>query len=162
MQSMRTIIVLAAAMLTTPVLLLSQSAPQGHVYVTSSTLKWGPAPNSLPPGAQAAVIDGDPTKPGMFVMRLKAPDGFTVPPHWHPTDENIVVLQGMMRIGMGEKIDQKSALELPVGAFMKLPREMRHYAIAKGETVIQLHGMGPFEITYVDKAADPRSRATTR
>src|SRR5688572_9000651 len=102
MKSMRVIFLVVTLFASTGPSLAGQSTGQQHVFVTPSTLQWGPAPDSLPPGAQAAVIDGDPSKAGTFVIRLKFPSGYTVPPHWHPTDENVVVLQGTMRIGMGD------------------------------------------------------------
>jgi len=161
MKSMRVIVQVVTLVASAAVPSAAQSAGQQHVYATPSTLKWGPGPDSLPAGAQAAVIDGDPTQAGMFVIRLKFPNGYTVPPHWHPTDENVVVLQGTMRIGMGDKVDEKTAVQLPVGSFIKLPKEMHHYAIAAGESIVQVHGMGPFAITYVNKIDDPRTKAST-
>jgi quercetin dioxygenase-like cupin family protein len=161
MKSTRAIFLVVTLFASTAPSVAGQSNGQQHVYVTPSTLQWGPAPDSLPPGAQAAVIDGDPTRAGMFVIRLKFPSGYTVPPHWHPTDENVVVLQGTMRIGMGDKVDEKTALQLPVGSFIKLPKEMHHYATATGESIVQVHGMGPFAITYVNKADDPRAKGST-
>jgi quercetin dioxygenase-like cupin family protein len=130
-----------------------------HLVVRPGGLKWGPAPPSLPPGAQLAVLVGDPGKPGVaYVIRAKLPDGYKVPPHWHPTDENVTVLEGTLLVGKGEKFDPSATEELPAGSFMRMPKTMRHFAVAKGETVIQLHGVGPFEITYVNPADDPRKK----
>ena len=149
------------------VALKAQSARQPsdksqHVMFSADQLKWGPAPPSLPAGAQMAVLDGDPSQKGRpFVVRARFPDGFTVPPHWHPTDENLVVLSGTLLMGMGEKLDRAAAHSLGVGAYSKMPAGMRHYAIAKGDTVIQIHGVGPFEVTYVNPADDPRKKSTT-
>ena len=130
----------------------------GHVIVTPDALHWKPNPN-LPRGAQIAVLSGDPTKPGrLYAVRVKVPDGYKVPPHWHPTDENVTVIQGTLLIGVGEKHDPSKMKEVPAGAFLHMPKEMRHFAMAKGETVVQLHGIGPFEINYVNAADDPRKR----
>jgi hypothetical protein len=129
-----------------------------HVAVKPDAVKWGPAPPGLPAGAQAAILVGDPTKNGPYVMRAKMPDGYVVPPHWHPVDENVTVLQGALLIGEGEKFDEAKLEELPVGSFMRMPKTMRHFAKAKGETIIQLHGTEPFEITYVNPADDPRKK----
>jgi quercetin dioxygenase-like cupin family protein len=130
-----------------------------HVVVRSAAVKWGPAPPGLPPGAQIGVLLGDPSKPGMpYVLRAKLPAGYKVPPHWHPTDENVTVLQGTLLIGKGDKLDPSTMEELPAGSFMRMPQGMRHYAIAKGETILQLHGMGPFDIAYVNPSDDPRKR----
>ena len=84
------------------------------------------------------------------------PDGYKIPPHWHPTDERIVVLQGTLGMGMGEKFDAGAGRELPAGSYAVMPAGARHFAWAKGETVIQVSAVGPFEITYVNPADDPR------
>jgi quercetin dioxygenase-like cupin family protein len=132
-----------------------------HVVMPADQVKWGPAPPALPAGAQAAVLDGDPTKPGAFVIRVKFPDGYTVPPHWHPTTENLVILSGALMLGMGDKVDKASMQTLTAGAYSKMPARMHHYVIAKGETTVQVHGMGPFEVTYINPADDPRKKTTT-
>jgi hypothetical protein len=130
-----------------------------HVVVRPDAVKWGPAPASLPPGAQVAVLVGDPGKAGApYVLRVRLPDGYKVPPHWHPSDENVTVLKGTFLIGKGEKFDPSKTEELPAGSFMRMPKTMRHFATAKGETVIQLNGVGPFEINYVNPADDPRKK----
>jgi quercetin dioxygenase-like cupin family protein len=130
-----------------------------HVAVRPDVIKWGQAPPGLPPGAQMAVLVGDPTKSGApYVVRAKLPDGYKIPPHWHPSDENITVLKGTLLIGNGEKLDPSKAEELPAGSFMRMPKQSRHFALAKGETIIQLHGTEPFEITYVNPADDPRKK----
>lgn len=127
-----------------------------HVVVKADAVKWGPAPPSLPSGAMAAVLTGDPGKPAPYVLRVKLPDGFKVPPHWHPTDENVTVLKGTLMVGKGEKFKADESEALPAGSFMRMPKTMRHFAWARGETVLQVHGIGPFEITYVNSADDPR------
>ncbi len=128
-----------------------------HVVVTPTAMKWMAAPPSLPPGAQMAVLMGDPSKSGMpYVFRAKLPDGYKVPPHWHSIDENVTVLSGTLLIGKGDKLDPSKTEALPAGSYMSMPKTMRHFAIAKGETVIQVHGIGPFDITYVNPADDPR------
>lgn len=129
-----------------------------HVVLKPGDLKWGPAPPGLPAGAQFAVLAGDPGKTGVFTIRAKMPDGYTVPPHWHPSDENVTVLQGALLIGTGEKLDAAHAKELTAGSFMHMPKEMRHFAKAKGETIIQVHGTGPFDISYVHASDDPRKK----
>jgi quercetin dioxygenase-like cupin family protein len=130
-----------------------------HVVVRPDAIKWVPAPPSLPPGAQIAVLVGDPGKPGLpYAIRAKLPDGYKVPPHWHPTDENVTVLKGTLMVGKGEKLDPAKMEELPAGSFMCMPKSMRHFAMAKGETIIQVHGMGPFDVNYVNPADDPRKK----
>ncbi len=135
----------------------SAGSHTAHVVVTPDQVKWEPARPSLPPGAQLAVLEGDLSKAGApFTIRGKFPDGYRVPPHWHPTDERIVVLQGALGMGAGEKFDQATGHELPVGSYALMPKGVRHFVWAKGETVIQVSGMGPFEINYVNPTDDPR------
>lgn len=131
---------------------------KGHVMLRPDDLKWGPGPAALPAGAKFAVLAGDPHKTGPFVIRAKLPDGYKVPPHWHPTDENVTVLKGTFMAGKGEKFNAEAAEALPAGSFVRMPKRMRHFAFAKGETIIQVHGMGPFEIHYVNAADDPRKK----
>lgn len=130
-----------------------------HVVVRPDAVKWGPAPPSLPPGSQMVVLVGDPTKPDApYVLRAKLPDGYKVPPHWHPSDENVTVLKGSLLMGKGEKFDPSRMEELPAGSFGHMPKTVRHFAMAKGETIIQVHGIGPFVINYVNPADDPRNK----
>ena len=133
--------------------------PPAHVMSTPSELKWGDPPPVFEKGATFAVVSGDPGKPGIYVVRLKMPAGYKIAPHWHPTDEHVTVLQGTFALGMGEKFDAASMTALPAGGYALLPAEMRHYAMAKTEAVVQVHGMGPFALTYVNPADDPSKRA---
>jgi quercetin dioxygenase-like cupin family protein len=132
-----------------------------HVMVTTNDMKWGPAPDALPAGAQMAVLDGDPSKAGVpFVIRAKLPDGYKVMPHWHPTDESVTVLSGTFTVATGDTWNDSAMTSLKAGEFTKMPKMMHHYAGAKGETVIQIHGMGPFAITYINPKDDPRKKTT--
>lgn len=132
-----------------------------HVVARPDEIQWGPPPPGLPSGSQLGVLLGDPTKTGVpFVFRAKLPDGYTVPPHWHPTDESVTVLKGALLVGQGDEFDRAKTDELTVGSFFHMPKTMRHFVVAKGETVIQVHGIGPFGITYVDPADDPRNSKT--
>jgi quercetin dioxygenase-like cupin family protein len=134
----------------------ARADPAHHTVVAADAVKWGPAPPSLPPGAQAAVLMGHPAQPGPFVLRLKFPAGFKVPPHRHSKDELLTVISGRLGIGAGERADP--ALEpLPAGSFVHLPAGMAHYAqAAGGEAIVQINGVGPFDVTYVDPDDDPR------
>jgi quercetin dioxygenase-like cupin family protein len=131
---------------------------KGHVMVRPDDIKWGPAPAALPTGAKIAVLSGDPAKTGPYVLRVKLPDGYKIPPHWHPTDENVTVISGTFNAGKGDKFDADASEALPAGSFVLMPKEMHHFAWAKGETIIQVHGIGPFEITYVNATDDPRNK----
>ena len=130
----------------------------GHVIVKADAVKWGPGPPALPPGAKAAVLVGDPSKAAPYVLRAMMPDGYKVPPHWHPTDENVTVIKGTLMVGKGEKFSMEHSEAVPAGGFMRMPKEMKHFAWAKGETIIQVHGVGPFDITYVNPSDDPRKK----
>jgi quercetin dioxygenase-like cupin family protein len=130
----------------------------GHVMLDAATLKWGPAPPGLPAGAQVAVLDGDPSKPGTFAIRVTLPDGYAVQPHWHPTAENLVILTGTLMVGIGDKFDEASMHALAAGGYSKMPAKTRHYVRAKGETTFQLYGVGPFAINYVNPKDDPRKK----
>ena len=139
----------------------AKPAAAAHVILTPGDMKWGPAPPVLPAGAQVAVLDGDPFKPGFFTLRLKFPDGYKIPAHTHPTDENIVVVQGMFKAGMGDAYSESGLHEFPVGSFLKMPKRMRHFASAKGETIVQIYGTGPFVVNYVNPNDDPVKKSTT-
>ncbi len=136
----------------------AHGADKDHTLVRPDDIKWGPAPPSLPAGAQVAVLTGDPSKAAAYVIRAKLPDGYKVPPHWHPTDENVTVLKGTLMMGTGAKFNAEASQALPAGSYMRMPKDMRHFAWAKGETIIQIHGIGPFDITYVNAEDDPRKK----
>jgi quercetin dioxygenase-like cupin family protein len=133
-------------------------ATPSHIGMLPAEMKWGPGPAGLPPGAQAVVLAGDPGKEGPFVLRAKLPAGYRVPPHWHPADEHVTVLSGTLQVGMGDKFDAASMRSLPAGSFITAAKEMRHYVQTKGATVIQVSAVGPFGITYVNEADDPRKK----
>jgi len=130
----------------------------GHVLVKADDVKWMDGPPGLPAGAKIAVLAGDPSKPGPYVLRAKMPDKYKVPPHWHPTTENVTVLSGTLHMGKGEKFDPQAAEPVTAGGFASMPKGMRHFAYTSGETIIQVHGMGPFEINYVNPEDDPRKK----
>jgi quercetin dioxygenase-like cupin family protein len=133
-------------------------AAPAHAGTLPAEMKWGPGPPALPPGAQVVVLAGDPASEGTFVIRIKLPAGYRVAPHWHPVDEYVTVLSGTLQLGMGDKFDAASMRSLPAGSFAFAAKEMRHYVQAKGPTVIQVSAMGPFAITYVNPADDPRTK----
>ena len=129
-----------------------------HTIITADAVEWKAAPASLPAGAQAALLYGDPTKEGLFAMRLKLPKGYRIPPHTHPKPEVVTVISGTAQLGMGETADQEKAQRLPTGSFFALPPGMAHYAFTEEETVIQLNSFGPWELNYVRKEDDPRKQ----
>lgn len=152
----------AAAILPLEVLVAQESpaasshARQAHVF-TPDGLSWVPAPVILPAGARLAVLEGDPSKAGPFTMRLAMPAGYRLPPHFHPVDEHVTVISGAFQVGMGETFDEGKLTTLPPGTFGVIPPGMRHFARAEKATVIQLHGVGPWGLTYVNPADRPNS-----
>ena len=144
------------------IVIMGAAAPQAaephHTVVPADAVQWGPAPPSLPPGAQVAVLLGSPAKEGPFVIRLKFPAGFTVPPHRHSKDELVTVISGKFAVGSGEKMEQETLKALPAASFVHLPAGMPHYAWAEVESVVQINGVGPFDVTYIDPKDDPRKK----
>ncbi|KZE32464.1 cupin domain-containing protein [Crenobacter luteus] len=126
------------------------------MFVESGQLKWVDAPPSLPKGAKLAVLSGDPGKPGPFTIRLMAPAGYTIPPHWHTRTENVTVISGVLYLGMGDKVEQSKARALRVGGFHSIDARVHHYAFTRRPAVVQLHGEGPFDIHYLNPADDPQ------
>jgi len=127
------------------------------VTADPSAIKWGPGPAALPPGAQFAVISGDPGANGPYVIRARLPAGYTVPPHTHLTDENVTVISGTFRFAMGATLDKSKGDAVKAGGFFRAEQGMQHYAWADEPAEIQVHGIGPFTITYVNPADDPRN-----
>jgi quercetin dioxygenase-like cupin family protein len=136
---------------------LAQTA-HAHTIVGPSEVKWSPGPPSIPPGAQAAVLYGDPGKEGLFALRLKLPKGYRLAPHTHPKPEIVTVISGTFRLGMGETADQSKAQPLGAGSFFAMPPGMAHFAFTDEDTVIQLNATGPWSLTYVNPADDPRKK----
>jgi quercetin dioxygenase-like cupin family protein len=137
----------------------SPQASETHAIVAlPDQVTWGPAPASLPPGAKAAVLEGNPAGAGPFTMRVLLPNRYRIPPHYHPAVEHVTVLKGTFRVGMGEKFDGATMTPLPTGTFAALEPGTRHFAEAEGETIVQLHGVGPWGISYVNPSDDPRRK----
>lgn len=130
---------------------------QGHVMQAPGETTWGPAPPMLPPGAQIAVLAGDPGKPAPYTVRLKFPANYAIPAHSHPTDENVAVVSGTLFMAMGTKLDKSAGKPLGAGGFALMPAGANHFAYTKQETTILLYGQGPVEFKYVNPSDDPRN-----
>jgi quercetin dioxygenase-like cupin family protein len=129
-----------------------------HIMVQPDGLRWEPCSNALPPGAQCATIEGDRSAPDvLFTYRVKLPDGYRIAPHFHPADEHLTVLAGTFAMGLGESFDESALRPMPAGSFMVMPKGSAHYAKARGETIVQVHAIGPWGLTYVNPADDPRT-----
>jgi hypothetical protein len=146
---------LAGVAVAVPLSTLALAANQ-HVMLQADSLKWTDAPPVLPKGAQIAVLYGDPGKPGPFVFRLKFPAGYKVAAHIHPNDYNVTVLSGTMYLGMGDKFDPAHGQVLNTGGYLHLPKRTHHYEWTNEDAVIELSGVGPVGMTYLNPADDPR------
>jgi hypothetical protein len=139
-------------------LLLAQPGSHQNAF-TPDQIKFGPPPPFVAPGAQLAVIEGDPTaNSGDFTIRLKMPDGYKIAPHWHPKRENVTVISGNFKVGMGDKFEEGKMMTFPAGSFAYLDPDMHHYAMASGDVVVQVHGMSPLQFNYVNPSDDPSKR----
>ena len=140
-------------------LALPVSAAFAQASAQSGTKEqWGPVPPVLPAGARIAVLQGNPFGQGVYTLRLKMPNGYTIPPHFHPTDEMVTVISGTLMYGHGDKIDRSAMSTLHAGGFTAATANMHHYVTARGATIVQVHGMGPFAITYVNPADNPQAK----
>jgi quercetin dioxygenase-like cupin family protein len=135
----------------------AETAPASEGFYAPESIEWKPGPSSLPTGAKMAVLEGDPTKEGPFVMRLQAPAGYHIAPHTHPKTERVTVISGTMLLAMGDNLDRSAAKTLNAGTYGFWPAGMKHTAWFDGATIIQLHGIGPWQINYVNPADDPRN-----
>jgi quercetin dioxygenase-like cupin family protein len=123
---------------------------------TPDAISWVAAPPVVRPGAQFAVLEGDPTATtGDFTIRLKMPDGFRIAPHWHPNRENVTIISGTFKVGMGDEFAPGKMKAFAAGSFAFLDPNMHHYAMASGETIVQVHGQSPLQFNYVNPDDDP-------
>ena len=141
------------------VALLAAQPLRGQNMYAPDQVKYGPPPPSLQPGAELAVLEGDPMgASGDFTVRLKMPDGYRIAPHTHPHRENVTVLSGSLKVGMGDRYDDSKMTSFGAGSFLYVDSTMHHYAGASGETVIQIHGESPLRINYINAADDPSKK----
>ena len=125
---------------------------------SSGVVKWVPAPPSLPKGAQAAILSGDPTKAGLFTMRLKFPPGYVVAPHHHPADELTTVLSGELSRGIGNTVDRMKATHFTAGGYGVVKAGMNHYVFTRSGVIEQVTGIGPWQVIYANPKDDPRKK----
>src|SRR5262245_13807874 len=128
-------------------------ADEEHSVTAPDAVKWGDAPPSLARGAKLAVLYDDPSKEGLFIVRVKMPAGYKIRPHWHPTDENVTVLSGAFAIGMGDTHDGRGKT-MPAGTFFSMPAKMHHFAWTSKETIVEVSAMGPFVLNYINPKDD--------
>ena len=131
------------------------ASSEKHVFLPDA-IPYGPAPAFVVAGAQLAVLEGNPgAASGDYTIRLMMPDGYRIAPHWHPQRENVTVISGTFKVGMGDSFDESKMGAFPAGSFAFLDPDMHHYAMASGEVVVQVHGMSPLQFNYVDPNDDP-------
>ena len=155
---LRIVVGVAAILLAVAATAPKALAQDRHVTIAADDVKWSPAPPSIPAGAQAAVLYGNPGKDGLFALRLKLPKGYALAPHTHPKPEIVTVISGTFRLGMGETADRSKVQPFGTGSFFAMPPGMAHFAFTDEETVIQLNSTGPWTLTYVNPSDDPRKK----
>jgi catechol 2,3-dioxygenase-like lactoylglutathione lyase family enzyme len=130
-----------------------------HAF-TPDAIQYGGPPPFLAPGAELAVIEGNPgASSGDYTVRLKMPDGYRIAPHWHPLRENVTVISGTFKVGMGDRFDESKMGTFPAGSFAFLDPDMHHYAMASGPVIVQVHGQAPLQFNYVDSNDDPARKS---
>ena len=137
--------------------LTASAQEEHHTVVGADEVTFNPGPPTLPDGAQIAVLLGSPAKEGPFVIRLKFPAGYKIAPHRHPKEEHVTVLSVGFGMATGETFDPGAKPVLPAGSFVRIPVGQAHFAWTEEETVVQLNGMGPFGVEYVNAKDDPRT-----
>jgi quercetin dioxygenase-like cupin family protein len=147
----------SAVIVAASVWLLAASNAGAQTTDDSASLHWSVA-TLLPPGALYAVMSGDPTAPGECTMQISMPNGYRFPPHSHPGNEHVVVKEGTLLVGLGDKIDPKRTRALAVGDSSTAPAGMHHFSIAKGRVMLLVTFMGPYTITYIHAEDAPRRR----
>ena len=128
-----------------------------HTMVSPDQIEWKDAPG-LPPGTKVAVIEGPMNEAVPFTMRIKLPTNTKIPPHWHPNVEHVTVLAGTFYIGLGDTADGSKTMAVPVGGFTVMQPQTHHFVVQKEEVIVQVHGVGPWQITYINPADDPRTK----
>jgi hypothetical protein len=141
------------------VTIAAHPGPHDKNAFTPDTIAWGPPPPFIAPGAQLAVIEGNPgASSGDYTVRLKMPDGYRIAPHWHPQRENVTVISGNFKVGMGDIFEKDKMATFPAGSFAFLDPDMHHYAMASGEVIVQVHGSAPLQFNYVHPEDDPSKK----
>ena len=132
------------------------AAQHGHIFATAKDLKWGDTPSL--PGAKVAVVEGPMNEEKPFILRIKFPADYRIAPHFHSSIEHVTVISGEFFMGMGEKFQKGKATGLKRGDIAIMQPKTAHYAFTKKAAEVQVHGMGPWTLTYVNPADDPRKK----
>jgi hypothetical protein len=156
------LLALSAAIVASPAPAKHKAAAKAKPAAAPAELKWMDGPPGLPGGAQFAVVKGDPSKKGSFTVRIKMPANYAVRPHWHPTDENLTLISGKLGYGMSDQLDRAGAQALDAGGKVTMKAKEHHWVFTGDGAEVELTAMGPFQITYVDPADDPRPKAAPK
>ena len=120
-------------------------------------LTWGPPPAGLPSGSRFAVVSGDPTKPGPFTVRIDLPPDYAVRPHFHPSSEELQVLEGTLHLGHGKRWDEKAFKTVSPDQPVTIAAKDPHFVHAASRVLLEIRSTGPYGITYIDPKDDPRN-----
>lgn len=148
---------LSTIVLATTSLSFAADTNSNHKIFTPNDIQWSTNIDSLPKGVEVAVLEGDPSKTGPFTLRLKMPANYRIPPHWHPGIEHVTVLSGTFYMGTGDKFDEKQVMEMPTDSFAYMRAKTYHFAFTHDPVILQLHGIGPWGVTYLNPQDDPRN-----
>jgi quercetin dioxygenase-like cupin family protein len=130
-----------------------------HIMVKPTDVRWGPCSGALPPGVQCATIEGDPAAADvLFTIRVKIPPNYRIAPHFHPADEHLTVISGTFHMGPGKTFDKAASMAMTAGSFVVMPKGAPHFAWTDAETIVQVHAIGPWGLTYVNPADDTRGK----
>lgn len=132
--------------------------PAGTLQVQPDAIAWRPGNPSMPPGTQIAVLEGDPKAAGMFTIRLKVPAGSRLAPHWHPRDERVTVIAGVAAVGFGDGVDEAAVTRFGPGAFYLNPARSHHYVLFPEESILQVTGVGPWQVHFIEPRGAPARR----
>ena len=150
--------VLLSVVASTVVAAVAQAQALALKAITPSEIQYSQHP-ALPAGAMKAFVYGDPSKPGLYATRLRAPNGLKIMPHTHPEDRIYTVLSGTLYLGIGEMWDESKLVAYPQGSVVFLPAKMSHFQYSKsGAYLIQITGVGPTDLTFINPADDLRHR----
>jgi hypothetical protein len=119
-------------------------------------MKWVDAPASLPRGIRMCTMEGDPSKEGPYTVRLWIPATYRIGPYWRTDSERMTVMLGAVIVGAGDHYDEHGGTPVRAGSYAYVAPHAHHYLWTRDATVVQLHGTGPWDITYVHAADDPR------
>lgn len=128
------------------------------VLLTESDISWGLGPDAFPLGARAAILTGDPDSDGTYVLRVKLPAKYRIPPHWNSAALSVTVLSGEVALGLGDGYESESLRSYAAGSYLEFPKRARLYLETHAKpAVLEIRGEGAWETVYVKPTDDPRA-----